>query len=113
MPALGVTEVLVGLCLVTGRFLRLALLWFVVQMVGTSTVFLVRPRVAFNEGNPLLLTVEGEFIAKNLVLLAAGMVVGSSVPPLPRSRNVITRNRSNYRDDGHGPPESHPLTAGI
>ena len=86
VPALGVTEVLVGLCLVTGRFLRLALLWFAIQLVGTFMVFLVLPQVAFNESNPLLLTVEGEFVAKNLVLLAAGMVVGSSVPPLPRSR---------------------------
>lgn len=49
-------------------------------------VFLVLPQVAFSKGNPLLLTVEGEFVAKNLVLLAAGLVVGSNVPPLPRSR---------------------------
>ncbi len=86
VPALGVMEVLVGLCLVTRRFLRLALLWFALQLLGTFMVFLVVPHVAFSEGNPLLLTVEGEFVAKNLVLLAAGLVVGSSVPPLPRSR---------------------------
>ena len=61
-------------------------MWFAIQLVGTFMVFLVLPQVAFSKGNPLLLTVEGEFVAKNLVLLAAGLVVGSNVPPLPRSR---------------------------
>jgi hypothetical protein len=36
-------------------------------------------------GNPLLLTVEGEFVVKNLVLLTAGLVVGAGLEPLHRS----------------------------
>jgi hypothetical protein len=40
-------------------------------------------------GNPLLLTVEGEFVVKNLVLLAAGMVVGSRVSPIARLRESV------------------------
>jgi hypothetical protein len=35
--------------------------------------------VAFRDGNPLLLTVEGEFVIKNLVLLSAGLVIGATV----------------------------------
>lgn len=85
VPALGATEVAVGICLVTGRLLRVALLWFVIQMLGTFTVFLVLPDVAFVGGNPLLLTVEGEFVVKNLVLLTAGLVVGARLEPLHRS----------------------------
>jgi hypothetical protein len=42
-------------------------------------VFVVLPDVAFQDGNPLKLTVEGEFVVKNVVLLAAAMVVGTSV----------------------------------
>jgi hypothetical protein len=34
-------------------------------------VLVLRPDVAFVGGNPLLLSVEGEFVVKNLVLLAA------------------------------------------
>jgi putative oxidoreductase len=52
---------------------------FAGQMIGTFLVFLIVPEVAFRDGNPLLLTVEGEFVIKNLVLLAAGMVIGSRV----------------------------------
>jgi uncharacterized membrane protein YkgB len=61
--------------------LRWVLLAFVAQMVGTVLVFIVRPEVAFQHGNPLRLTVEGEFVIKNLVLLAAGLVVGASINP--------------------------------
>ena len=85
VPALGAAEVAVGICLVMGRLLRLALLWFVIQMLGTFAVFLVLPDVAFVGGNPLLLTVEGEFVVKNLVLLTAGLVVGARLEPLRRS----------------------------
>jgi len=50
-----------------------------VQLVGTFLVFVQLPNVAFQDGNPLKLTVEGEFIVKNVVLLAAAMVVGSQL----------------------------------
>jgi len=40
----------------------------------------VRPDIAFQGGNPLLLTTEGEFVIKNLILIAAGLVVGGAIP---------------------------------
>ncbi|HEU4354250.1 MAG TPA: DoxX family protein [Actinomycetota bacterium] len=79
VPALGAFEVTVGVLLLAGRFLRFAVLLFVAQMVGTFLTFFVLPDVTFRSGNPLLLTVEGEFVAKNLVLLSAGLVVGTTV----------------------------------
>lgn len=77
VPALGVFEIVVGAMLILNRWLRVALALFAGQMIGTFLVFLIVPEVAFRDGNPLLLTVEGEFVIKNLVLLAAGMVIGS------------------------------------
>ncbi|MGH2578563.1 MAG: hypothetical protein ACRDG9_12565, partial [Actinomycetota bacterium] len=68
--------------LLAGRLMRLALPLLVLQMAGTFLVLVLLPEIAFRDGNPLLLTVEGEFVVKNLVLLSAGMVVGSSVTPL-------------------------------
>jgi hypothetical protein len=35
--------------------------------------------VTFRHGNPVLLTVEGEFVVKNLVLVSAALVVGTTV----------------------------------
>ena len=88
VPALGFIEIVVGSLLLANRFLRLALGLFAAQMVGTFLVFVVLPDVAFRDGNPFLLTVEGEFVVKNLVLLAAGMVVGSQVPEIRGMGNL-------------------------
>lgn len=79
VPVLGVVEVLVGLGLATRWGLRLVLLVLVAQMLGTFLVFALLPDIAFQGDNPLKLTVEGEFVVKNLVLLAAAMVVGTGV----------------------------------
>ena len=81
VPALGVVEVAIGIGLIGGWLLRWVLLVFVFQMIGTALVFVVRPEVAFQDGNPLKLTVEGEFVIKNLVLIAAALVVGSTIEP--------------------------------
>lgn len=79
VPFLGVLEVVIGLALLIGRGLRLVLPLFAAQMLGTFLVLVVLPEIAFQEGNPLLLTTEGEFVVKNLVLLSAGLAVGGQV----------------------------------
>ena len=80
VPLLGVWEILVGLGLLFAVALRLTLLLFWLQMVGTFLVLVLHPEIAFQGGNPFLLTTEGEFVIKNLVLIAGGIVVGGTVP---------------------------------
>jgi uncharacterized membrane protein YkgB len=82
VPTLGAFEVFVGACLVGGRLMRIALPLLVLQMAGTFMVLVLLPDVAFRDGNPLLLTVEGEFVVKNLVLLSSALVIGSRLAPL-------------------------------
>jgi uncharacterized membrane protein YkgB len=79
VPALGVVEVLVGVGLAARFGLRLVLLVLALQMLGTFMVFVLLPEITFQDGNPLKLTIEGEFVLKDLVLLAAAMVVGASI----------------------------------
>ncbi len=79
VPALGAFEITVGVLLLLGRALRLTLLMFLAQMVGTFLTFVILPEVTFRDGNPLMLTVEGEFVVKNLVLISAALVVGTTV----------------------------------
>jgi len=79
VPALGALEMFVGLMLLVGRAMRLTLFLFVTQMLGTFLTFFVLPEVTFRDGNPLLLTVEGEFVVKNLVLISAAMAVGTTI----------------------------------
>lgn len=80
IPFLGAWEILVGAGLLFRVALRVTLFLFWMQMAGTFLVLVLRPDLAFQHGNPLLLTTEGEFVIKNLVLIAAGLVVGSTVP---------------------------------
>jgi uncharacterized membrane protein YkgB len=79
VPAIGYWEIVVGLGLLIPIALRLTLLLFWMQMLGTLLVLVIHPGLAFEEGNPLRLTVIGEFVVKNLVLIAAGLVIGGQV----------------------------------
>jgi uncharacterized membrane protein YkgB len=78
VKSLGVWEIIVGIGLLFPVALRLTLALFWLQMLGTFLVLLMHPDRAF-DGNPLLLTLTGEFVVKNLVLIAAGLVIGSTV----------------------------------
>ena len=79
VPFLGFWEIAVGLGLLFRVALRLTLLFFFMQMAGTFLVLIIHPGLSFQNGNPLLLTTLGEFVVKNLVLLTAGIVIGSTV----------------------------------
>lgn len=79
VPLLGAWEMLIGLGLLFGMAVRLTSLLFWLQLAGTLMVLPLLPHVAFQGGNPLLLTMEGEFVINNLVLLSAGLAVGSHV----------------------------------
>lgn len=79
VPLLGIVEVAVGIALIAKVALRPALAVFALQMAGTFLVLVILPDVAFQDGNIFKLTTEGEFVVKNLVLLSAGLVVGSTV----------------------------------
>ena len=76
---IGVWEIAIGVGLLVPVLLRLTLALFWLQMAGTFLSLIVVPDRAFQDGNPLLLDVTGEFIVKNLVLIAAGLVIGSTV----------------------------------
>lgn len=84
LPALGAFEIVVGIALVTGRYLRPVLAVMVAHLAGTFLVLVTQAGVAFQDGNPLLLTTEGEFVVKNLVLIAGTLLVAAALPPLRR-----------------------------
>jgi uncharacterized membrane protein YphA (DoxX/SURF4 family) len=71
VPLVGAVEVVLGAGLLLGRGLPVFLAGVALQLSGTLLVLLLRPDVAFVDGNPLRLSVEGEYVVKNLVLLAA------------------------------------------
>jgi putative oxidoreductase len=84
LPALGAFEIVVGVALITGWMLRPVLASLVGHLTGTFLVLVTQPGVAFQDGNPLLLTTEGEFVVKNVVLIAGALLVAAALPPLRR-----------------------------
>ena len=78
IPILAIWEMLIGLGLITGLFMRLTLLLLFLQMPGTALPLVLLPEVCFTIF-PVGLTLEGQYIVKNLVLITAGLVLGSTV----------------------------------
>lgn len=75
---LGVWEVLIGLGLMFRPAIRLALLLLALQMPGTFLPLVILPDVCFTSF-PFGLTLEGQYIVKNLILISAGLVIGGTV----------------------------------
>jgi uncharacterized membrane protein YphA (DoxX/SURF4 family) len=78
LPFLGIWEVVIGLGFLTGRALRLTILLLFLQMPGTLAPVVLLPERVFSVF-PLGLTLEGQYIVKNLVLIAAALVIGATV----------------------------------
>jgi uncharacterized membrane protein YkgB len=78
LPVLAAWESLIGIGLLLGRFLRLTLLLLFVQMPGTLLPLVLFPSETFT-AFPHSPTMEGQYIIKNVVLIAAAIVVGATV----------------------------------
>lgn len=78
IPVLATWEVLIGIGLIAGKYMRTTLLLLFLQMPGTALPLLVMPDIIW-ETFPFGLSLEGQYIIKNLVLVSAGLVLGATV----------------------------------
>jgi uncharacterized membrane protein YkgB len=78
LPVLGIWEMAIGIGFVLGRWMRLTLLLLFLQMPGTALPLLVLPEAVW-QTFPYALTLEGQYIIKNLVLVGAALVLGATV----------------------------------
>lgn len=96
-PVLAAWETLIGIGLITGLFPRLTLLLLFLQMPGTALPLVLLPSTVWSSF-PFELTLEGQYIIKNLVLVAAGLVIGSTV----RGGRIVANPEA--ADIRHGEP---------
>jgi uncharacterized membrane protein YkgB len=75
---LATWEVLIGIGLIFKIFLRETLLLLYLQMIGTFMPVFLFPDEVFAVF-PYALTIEGQYIIKNLVVMSAGIVLGATV----------------------------------
>lgn len=78
MPCLGAWEITIGLALIGGVWLRFVLLLIFLQMPGTALPLIFLPDITWNHF-PYALTLEGQYIVKNLVLIGAALALGATV----------------------------------
>lgn len=78
LPILGWWEVAIGIGLFFRPLIRIAVLLLFLQMPGTMLPLILLPDVCFTHF-PAGLTLEGQYIIKNLTLISAAIVVGGTV----------------------------------
>jgi uncharacterized membrane protein YkgB len=74
VPALGGIEIAIGLAVATGVLSRITLLVMAGHLTGTFLTFVTAPELMWGS-NPLMLSSDGEFVVKNLVLITAALVL--------------------------------------
>jgi uncharacterized membrane protein YkgB len=98
LPVLAAWECVIGLGLLVGIRLREVLLLLFVQMAGTLTPVFLFPEEVFTR-IPYAPTLEGQYIIKNVVLIAAGIVVGATV----RGGRVVAEPEAKQGEVFHRP----------
>ncbi len=78
LPFLALWEMAIGVGFITGKFMRVTILLLFLQMPGTLSPIVLRPDLVFTHF-PFGLTLEGQYMIKNLVLISAALVVGATV----------------------------------
>jgi len=78
IPVLALWEMAIGLGLIFGVFMRITLLLLFLQMPGTALPIVLLPDAVWTHF-PYALTLEGQYIVKNLALIGGGLVLGATV----------------------------------
>ncbi|MCL4304339.1 hypothetical protein KJZ99_00305 [bacterium] len=82
IPILGWWEVAIGVCMLYRPLVRVSIFLLLLQMPGTMLPLVLLPDVCFTHV-PWGLTIEGQYIIKNLTLVSAALVVGGTVRSTP------------------------------
>ncbi|MFW6018275.1 MAG: hypothetical protein ACOCPX_05590 [Halapricum sp.] len=78
VPVLGVWEMLIGVFLLYRPLIRVGIFLLFLQLPGTFLPLVLLPEVVYTTA-PYALTVEGQYIVKNLVIIGAALAIGSTV----------------------------------
>ncbi|MDZ7843500.1 MAG: DoxX family protein [Anaerolineales bacterium] len=85
LPVLAVWEMLIGLGMISGKFTRLTILLLFLQMPGTALPLLLLPDAVWTQF-PYALTLEGQYIVKNLVIIGSALMIGGQVRKRDRQK---------------------------
>ena len=73
---IGYWEVFIAIFFLTRITTLLAMILLFLQMSGTFMPLILLPDITFQSSNPLLPTLEGQYIIKNIIIITAALVIG-------------------------------------
>ena len=73
---IGYWEMLIAIFFLSKRTTFLAMILLFLQMSGTFMPLILLPDISFQSSNPLLPTLEGQYIIKNIIIITAALVIG-------------------------------------
>lgn len=76
---LGIIEVLIGIGFLIPKLTRIVLLVLFLHMITTIMPLFLLPQIAWS--GFLMPTIEGQYMIKNILIIALAVVIGGSVPP--------------------------------
>ena len=84
---LGWWEVAIGLTMCYKPMIRLSIFLLFVQMPGTFLPLILLPDICFTDF-PFGLTLEGQYIIKNIIIISSGLVIGGTVRKSPTPKRM-------------------------
>ena len=78
VPLLGIWETLIGVCLIYKPFVRIAILLLFLRLPGTFLSLIINAESCFHH-SLWVPTIQGQYLLKDLILIGAALVIGSTV----------------------------------
>ena len=75
---IGYWEMAIGLCFLNKKTTLIAVVLMFLQMTGTFLPLVILPEITFQDSNPFLPTLEGQYIIKNIIIITAALIIGRS-----------------------------------
>ena len=77
LSIIGWWEVVIGLCFLFEKTTKIALLLLLLQMTGTFMPLVILPDITFQNSNFFTPTLEGQYILKNILIIAAALIISN------------------------------------
>ena len=75
---IGIWEVFIAIFFLFKRTTLIAMVLLLIQMTGTFLPLVILPEVTFQNSNPFLPTLEGQYIIKNIIIITAALIIGGT-----------------------------------
>lgn len=103
---LATLECLIGIGLITGKFLRATLFLLLLQLIGAISPLFIFPSETF-QIVPLVPTLAGQYIIKDIIIISAGILIGGTVRGGKMIADPVVAEKAKHEEKRKLEDESH------